>query len=113
MAQPASGGSNKRSEARKSANVRGRAVFADKTFLDCTIEDTSPSGARIRLSRRSQLPSRFLLLNVKDRAVHDASIMWQDGEHAGVRFEESHVLGSDLPRELDFMRKHWLECAMR
>lgn len=111
--QQASDDTNKRSEARKPANGRGRVVFADWNFADCTITDISASGARVRLSHRSPLPSRFLLLDVKNRMVHAASVAWQQGEYAGVRFEVSHVIGSALPPELDFMRKHWLECAMR
>ncbi|MDE2182624.1 MAG: PilZ domain-containing protein [Alphaproteobacteria bacterium] len=111
--QQASGSTNKRTEARKPANGRGRAVFADGNFADCTIIDISVSGARIRLTRKSTLPSRFFLLDVKSRMVHAASVAWQEGDYAGVRFEVSHVIGSALPPELDFMRKHWLECAMR
>ncbi|MDE2265575.1 MAG: PilZ domain-containing protein [Alphaproteobacteria bacterium] len=105
---------NKRSEARKGVNGRGRIVFADKiAFLECTILDASPSGAHIRLGRKTALPSQFYLLNIRNRTVHTATIAWSNAEHAGLRFTESYVLGSELPTDFDFMRKHWLECATR
>ncbi len=105
---------NKRSEARKAANGRGRIVFPDRiAFLECTVLDTSASGAHLRLGRRSALPPEFYLLNVRDRTVHRVTVAWEKGEHIGLRFSESHVLDSELPHDLDFVRKHWLECALR
>ncbi len=105
---------NDRSEARKAANGRGRIVLPDQSvFFDCTILDTSISGAHIRLRRKAQMPDNSYLLNVRDRTVHRANVVWEKGEHLGLRFTETHILGSELPHDLDFMRKHWLECAMR
>lgn len=114
MARSSTDPINNRSEARKIANGRGRLIFVDKkVFLDCTVLDTSHSGARIRLNRKCALPSQLYLLNVRNRSVHPATVVWENGEHAGLQFSDSYMLGSELPTELDFVRTHWIECATR
>lgn len=114
MKQSAPRPANKRSEARKVAYAGGRILYPDKaTFLDCTILDTSASGARVRLGHRGALPPSFYLLNVRDRSVHEAATAWVKAEHAGLRFNISYPLDSELPAKLDFVRKHWIECATR
>jgi PilZ domain len=108
------GKKNARHEARKRALMNARIVYQDGVeFLDCTIVDVSASGARVRLSGNHAFPPRFFLINVRDHKAHDAKVVWQDGQFAGVKFEASYAFDLSMPDRLQYLRKHWIECATR
>ncbi len=105
---------NKRQGTRRRVLLSGKIVYRDGAVsLDCTILDLSDSGARIRIARNQAVPSRFYLINIRNRSVYDAIVAWLNPPQAGVRFAAVYQLGSDLPVELGYLRKLWLECAAR
>ncbi len=105
---------NGRREPRKHTLMTGRIVHEDGvTVLDCTILDVSSSGAHIRFPHGRSIPTRFHLINVRDRTAHDAKVVWRNAEHAGLLFEASYTLSGSIPHHLSHLRKLWFECATR
>lgn len=103
-----------RREARKRTLMSGRIVHQDgAASLDCTILDLSASGARIRTAHGHTLPSHFHLINMRDRTAHEANVVWQKDQFAGLRFDSTYVLGGSLPVYLQYLRKIWMDYATR
>src|SRR5882762_10041236 len=50
--------------------------------FDCTIRDLSEFGARVAIPKSFLFPSAFYLINVRDRSVHDARVIWCGGAQA-------------------------------
>ena len=119
MAQPSareilSASSEHRLEGRKRVLMSGMIVEtgATETF-GCTVMDVSAKGARVRIAPDRVLPSEFHLVVVRNRTTHKARVMWRRQQLAGVRFEETHFIDKNLPYELRFLQKLWIECATR
>lgn len=107
------GGRNRR-EARKRVLLDGKIVYSDgAASLDCTILDVSPSGACIRTPRGREIPSCLHLIDVRNRMAYEATVAWYKSPLAGLRFVESYPIGSALPEHLGYLRKLWIDCAMR
>jgi hypothetical protein len=103
-----------RREARRRQLVSGRLVAGDgATYIDCTILDTSASGAQIRIGQGRVIPDNARLINVRDRTAHDFTVVWQRDGRAGLRFVHTYPLSSTMPEHLGYLRKHWLDCACR
>lgn len=103
-----------RRDVRRHQLGNGRLVALDGvTYVDCTILDTSASGAQIRIGQGRAIPPDAILVNVRDRTAHDFTVVWQRQGRAGLRYEKTYPLSSALPEHLGFLRKHWLDCANR
>lgn len=103
-----------RRNARRRQLTSARLVARDGvTYVDCSILDTSASGAQIRIGANRTIPPDALLINVRDRTAHDFTVVWQRDGRAGLRYEKTYPLSSNMPQELGFLRKHWLDCANR
>jgi hypothetical protein len=103
-----------RREARRRQLVNGRLVADDGiTYIECTILDTSASGAQIRIGQGRAIPENARLVNVRDRTAHDFTVVWQRDGRVGLRFERTYPLSSKMPEHLGYLRKHWLDCACR
>ncbi|MDE1940035.1 MAG: PilZ domain-containing protein [Alphaproteobacteria bacterium] len=103
-----------RREARKHVLLGGKVVYrGGAASLDCTILDLSASGARIRIGRGQAIPSRFHLIDIRNRTAYDAAVVWLNPPLAGLRFDVGYPLGSSLPTALGYLRTLWIECALR
>jgi hypothetical protein len=103
-----------RREMRRRQLVNGRLVAEDGvTYIECTILDTSASGAQIRIGQGRTIPDNARLINVRDRTAHDFTIVWQRDGRIGLRFVHTYPLSSNMPAQLGYLRKHWLDCACR
>ena len=81
--------------------------------LDCTIRDLSESGARVVMPKNAIFPSRFYLINVRDRVSHEAKVIWCGASEAGLAFIATLPLTEGLDPALSFLRRMWLERAVR
>jgi hypothetical protein len=116
MLRGMNGKSNKetRREARRHELSNGRLVADDGiAFIDCTILDTSASGAQIRVGQGRIIPDNARLVNVRARTAHDFVVVWQREGRIGLKFLHTYPLSSNMPEHLGHLRKHWLDCACR
>ena len=75
-----------RSAPRRRVRQRAVAILRPGAHVDCTLVDTSETGARLMFHTRVILPKKFrLYLIVAERQV-DVSVVWQRGTLAGVRY---------------------------
>jgi hypothetical protein len=105
---------NNRRANRKKALLPGIiTAFDGSSYFDCALKDVSLSGARISFPGSAKFPVDFLLINMRDRAAHHCSLAWKKETSAGVMFQSTVSLGSGLDRKLHFLRRLWLERAVR
>jgi hypothetical protein len=76
------------------------------------MRDISSQGAKIAVPRGGVPLNEFHLINVRDRNVSMASVMWRDGTEMGVSYTAPKSLSSLTP-DLDFLKRAWLQCAIR
>jgi len=104
----------RRPRLRKRSLLGALITYADGKFsFDCTIHDLSETGARITLPKNIQMPSRFYLINIRDRQACDAKIVWHKGSEAGVEFVRSFGLAEVSDPALNYLKRLWLERATR
>ena len=66
---------------------RAKAVFnANSSVLDCIMRDLSEGGARLSCAQAWQLPERFSLVLVAERALRDVRVAWRSLNELGVAF---------------------------
>ncbi|MBU6299677.1 MAG: PilZ domain-containing protein [Alphaproteobacteria bacterium] len=105
---------NKRREPRKRVLLSGKIVYRDgAASVDCAILDHPGTGARVRIPRGQTIPSRFHLIDIRNRKAYEAVVVWFAPPFAGLRLEHAYPLDSSLPDRLGYLRKLWIECAAR
>ncbi len=94
--------------------LSGKVVFDEGArSIDCTIRDTSESGAKIRLPGPEILPRTVWLIELRSGMAHLCRISWRTQLEAGLQFERSHRLDQDAPEDLAGLRRLWLEGSPR
>jgi hypothetical protein len=87
--------------------------YADgKHSFSCTIRDITDKGARVGV-RGQQFPPNFYLINIRDRLVYDAKVIWNRGTDVGVSFQNSFRLAEIVDPALGYLRSLWLGHAGR
>jgi hypothetical protein len=56
------------------------------SLIDCTIRDTSDTGARVSVKLQCELPQNFDLLYVSEEKLVPCEVRWRRGDRLGVRF---------------------------
>ena len=56
------------------------------SLIDCTIRDTSDSGARLSVKPQCEFPQHFDLLYVTEEKLVPCELRWRRGDRLGVRF---------------------------
>ena len=107
-------------EPRKRTCLNGKLAYGDGMLgsegaftLDCTIHDISDGGAKVVLTHLQSLPPVLYLIVVKYCIAYKAQVVWQRFPARGLRFLNTYKLGIDLPEEVSFLRRLWLELAAR
>lgn len=99
---------------RKRTYLKGLLVYGDNLFtLDCAIQDLSDGGAKITISKQQSLPADVFLIVVKQGLVHKAKIVWQKYPVRGLKFSETYALNGPLPKDLQFLRRLWIDLCAR
>jgi hypothetical protein len=100
--------------ARKRTYLKGLLVYGDNLFtLDCAIQDLSDGGAKITINKQQSLPVDVFLIVVKKGVVHKAKIVWQKYPARGLKFSETYSLDEPLPKDLQFLRRLWIDLCAR
>ena len=83
----------RRSVRRVNTRIAGTLIFGNpNSSLECIIRDLSGEGARIRLSSADLIPKNVTLVNPRDLAFYEASVIWQCGELVGLAFDNTIFL---------------------
>ena len=80
----------RRVRSRRRSALRGCLCMPGGRWANCTIQNLSVGGGRIRLKQDSQLPMTVVLLDFSNRLAHEAQVTWQEGETAGLEFSASY-----------------------
>lgn len=109
QAQSSEPRSDERRPARRRRVLLGGVVSStDKTqSFECMIRDITETGARL-FARGQRFPDEFYLINVRDRIVHAARIVWTEGEQAGVAFSDSFRISDIQDPALNHLAQMWL-----
>lgn len=78
--------SEQRSAHRRHVKQRAVAILKPGAEIDCTVLDTSETGARINFRNRVILPKKFRVYLSDPAREIDVSVVWQKGTLAGVRY---------------------------
>jgi hypothetical protein len=78
--------SEQRSTHRRHVKQRAVAILKPGAEIDCTVLDTSETGARLNFRNRVILPKRFRVYFSAPAREIDVSVVWQKGTLAGVRY---------------------------
>ncbi len=81
--------------------------------LDCTIRDLSDTGARIAFPRNGALADTVHLINVRDRLVHEARVVWKGESEAGLEFQNTTPLNEIHKPGLAYLKRFWMARAIR
>jgi hypothetical protein len=105
---------SQRAARRQKALLPGVIASLDgKSSFDCVIKDLSTAGARLTIPRSAKLQQPFYFINVRDRVVHRASVVWQSENNIGLRFHATLSLSTGLDPSLHFLNRLWLQRAVR
>ena len=94
---------DRRAEPRRRVLRSGKLTFSPAFSLDCPIRDETEAGARIRTGG-TPLPNTVVLVSVTKRVAHEAQVIWQRGEEAGVLFGACHEMDVSPPKKSDPLR---------
>ncbi len=84
-----------------------------KHKFNCTICDLTEAGARLAFTANSGFPARVFLINIKDRIVYDAQTIWCGKSEAGLAFIKTMPLTEIVDPAMSFLRRLWMERAIR
>jgi len=80
--------------------------------FNCSIRDITDTGARVAI-RRQNVPCTFYLINIRDRLVYDAQVIWNSGAEIGVAFTKTIPIDNILDPAQSYLRELWLSRAAR
>ena len=90
---------------RRRVLLGGMAVYAQgRHSFPCTIRSISPRGARIGFAADQAVPSSFHLINLRDRTVHQASMVWSTRDECGIALKDGVPMDA-LPHDLHFLKR--------
>lgn len=93
---------------RRRVLLGGVVSSTDKTqSFECMIRDITDTGARL-FARGHKFPSEFYLINVRDRIVHAARIVWTREPQVGVAFSNSFRISEIQDPALNHLAQMWL-----
>jgi len=98
-------------EARKSPRKRvilgGKIVYNEGTFsADCRIRNISETGAGIALAPGIVIPTRVVLIDIRNAVAYEAEVVWLRAPEFGLRFLSKHSLRGDVPSQLSYLRRY-------
>ncbi len=113
-------GENARDEGTPVAKPRRRMLlggvisFGDgTTTFDCAIRNVSAKGAKITCKKADQLPPEFYLINVRDRLIYNARLVWRTGHDAGLKIKETMRFSEITDPALSHLADLWMSRAVR
>jgi len=80
--------------------------------FNCSIRDITDMGARVVI-RDQNVPFSFYLINIRDRLVYDAQVIWNSGVEIGVTFNKTIPIDKIVDPAQSYLRNLWLSRAAR
>lgn len=102
---------DRRQHPRTRTNLQGKLSFGHASFaIDCLILDIGEGGARVRVQNGQKIPEKVILIRLRDRIAHEASVAWRnDNGTAGLKFESTHNLEDAKTPGLRTLRQYCVE----
>ena len=92
----------------------GIVTFADGAVsFDCIIRNQSEGGAKLSHDKDVQFPPRFYLINIRDRMVYEAELVWSKESESGINYKKRMSLSDIVDPELGYLARLWLAKAGR
>ena len=96
-----------RKASRKRVILGAKVIYNEGAFsLDCRIRDISDSGARIVLSASSIIPTRVVLVDIRNSIAYEAEVVWLKAPEFGLRFLSRNSLRGELPPQLAYLKAY-------
>ena len=96
---------NRRTSPRRRVAKAAKLAFGDFVFVrDCSVSDTGPDGARVRVDAAHEIPKEFHLILMSDRLMRKAQVVWRKEKEIGVRYlgEPRNLVHDPDPRLRQF-----------
>ena len=94
-----------RKSQRKRVILRGKIIYNEGAFtVDCRIRDISEGGARILLPEGQVIPTRVILIDMRDRLAYECEVAWFQGAERGLKFLQKYSLRGELPPTLVYLK---------
>jgi PilZ domain len=104
----------RRPKSRKRVLLTGIVTYAEGAYsFECTIRNLSETGARLAVGKNMQFPTDFYLINVRDRVVYDAKLVWNNSTEVGATFRDTMPLAGITDPKLSFLKRLWMAKATR
>ena len=81
--------------------------------FDCTIRDLSDTGARIAFSKDANFSQGLQIINIRDKLVYEARVVWCGASEAGVSFVKTRRLADLMTPLTSYLSRLWFERANR
>ncbi len=65
---------------------RVKAIFLNRSVIDCVMRDVSVGGARLACRQAALFPDRFQLVFMNEREMRDVRVAWRGIDEIGVQF---------------------------
>src|SRR5262249_36972872 len=91
---------------RRPADLRAKIVSTQSSSaVNCKIQDISESGASIRVSESSVIPTQFFLVLSHTGVIYEAEVVWVAYAQRGIRFVRSYDHTDRVPPWLEPWRR--------
>jgi len=98
----------RRTSPRRKTRFKATVVFGDeRSTANCVVRDLSETGARLKLDVAGDLPTKFHLIWMADRAVIEVEAVWRSQGELGVKFLSKHNIQGRLSSELAAICRAW------
>jgi citrate synthase len=98
----------RRASPRRKTRFKATIVHGEERLTaSCIVRDLSETGARLKLDLADELPTRFHLIWVADRAVLEVEAVWRSNGEMGVKFLSKHNTQGRLSSELAAICRAW------
>lgn len=95
-----------RKAARKRVILGGKIVYNEGSFsLDCRIKDLSDGGARVVLAAGLVIPTRVVLIDVRNSIAYESEVVWLKAPEFGLKFHSTHSM-RNLPPQLQYLKRY-------
>jgi hypothetical protein len=96
-----------RTTARRRAILGGKIVYNEGAFThDCRIRDLSEGGARILLAPALVIPTRVVLIEMRNAIAYESEVAWLKAPEFGLRFLSTHSLRGGIPPHMQYLKRY-------
>lgn len=93
--------------------LSGKIVARNGVTCDCRIHNHGPDGARLKLASDYVVGDDFHLIEVTAGVARLCRVVWRRLPEVGVRFLESWDLRAPCPKQIEPVKRIWLDSAAR